>query len=181
MRARLGDPLDDLRDDVTDREGGRNRNPRLAANELAQIETSDLVLNVLLRRVVTVSDRLAGFVRRLAALIDRTVYGRICGFLMSHRQYLFCSRVLVVAEYLITQEFSHFAVLPARWNSQSKKLAGTEGGGSLPGCPPFHQSPGGGSRVAAGGEAAGSRLGANRREMAIVGRVDLLSCFIACE
>jgi hypothetical protein len=61
---------------------------------------------------------------------------------------------------------------------RSEKLAGTEGKGEFPGCPPLHQSPGGGSRAAAGCNAAISRLGAKRRDLVANGPMGLISSFI---
>src|SRR5882762_6828166 len=61
------------------------------------------------------------------------------------------------------------------------EVGGHRGRGESPGCPPCHQLPCGGSRVAAGGDAAMLRLNTKRADLAAVGlkRFILISNFIA--
>jgi hypothetical protein len=92
FNSALGNAFDYLRDDVADREGGGDCDPRLAADEFAQIEVADPILNVLLGGVVAVFQSVVGAVGCVAAVIDRAVRGRICGVFKCHCRYLLSRR-----------------------------------------------------------------------------------------
>ena len=88
MEARSGASPYDLCNDVTDREGASDGDPRFTANEIAKVEVEPVFLKVLLDGFVTVLNRLAAILRCLTALVFCFMHHRIRNIFECHRCHL---------------------------------------------------------------------------------------------